>query len=83
MKILFCDDHLSFIEGLSDFMSRYKDIEFIGLAQNISEVTTLIKDNKIDVAFIDINLGRENGFDLIKNQKIMASDTCAHAYGRT
>ena len=77
MKILYCDDHLSYTESIKEFMSHYKEIDYIGEARNISQAMAIIKEHKIDVAFVDLDLGRESGIDLIKKIQEESPKTCA------
>ena len=77
MKLLFCDDHLSYTESIKEFMSHYKEIDYIGEARNISQAMAIIKEHKIDVAFVDLGLGKESGIDLIKQISTQSPMTCA------
>ena len=70
--ILILDDHPISRQGLSSLIKNYKADENISEAGTVDESILIMKKHSVDLAFIDINLRRENGFSLIKwirNQK--------------
>jgi len=71
--ILILDDHPISRQGLSSLIKNYKADENISEAGTVDESILIMKKHSVDLAFIDINLRRENGFSLIKwirNQKL-------------
>lgn len=71
--ILILDDHPLSRQGLSSIIKSYKENEHISEAGTVNESIKIMKMNSVDLAFVDINLGSESGFSLIKwikNQKM-------------
>lgn len=71
--ILILDDHPLSRQGISSLLKSYKADESISEAGTINESISIMKKNSVDLAFVDINLGSESGFSLIrwiKNQKL-------------
>jgi DNA-binding NarL/FixJ family response regulator len=65
MKILICDDHKAITENIKEYLDRYDQFEFTGEAQNINEAVKIMKNHAIDLAIVDLDLEKEDGFDLI------------------
>lgn len=71
--ILILDDHPLSRQGLSSLIKSYKASENISEAGTVNDSIKIMKKNSVDLAFVDINLGSESGFSLIKwikNQKL-------------
>lgn len=64
--ILILDDHPLSRQGLFSFIKNFKADEDISEAGTINESISIMKKNPVDLAFVDINLGSESGFSLIK-----------------
>ncbi|MCX6150465.1 MAG: LytTR family DNA-binding domain-containing protein [Ignavibacteriales bacterium] len=64
MRALIVEDEPLAIENLMFYLKDYP-IEIIGAVSRIPEAIELIKKNKPDVVFLDINLSGENGFELL------------------
>ncbi|MGA7722942.1 MAG: LytTR family DNA-binding domain-containing protein [Ignavibacteriaceae bacterium] len=64
MKALIIEDEPLAVDNLIFYLKGYP-IEIIGAAYKIKEAVKLIKKEKPDVIFLDINLSGENGFDLL------------------
>ncbi|MBE9466581.1 response regulator [Dyadobacter subterraneus] len=69
VKILIVDDHPLVVEGLKSLLAKDESVEVVGTASNAFETISFLKNNKIDVAFLDINLPDINGIDLCKKIK--------------
>lgn len=65
-RVVVVDDHAIFIQGLSLLIDAQNDFTVIGSAANSADAQTLIAQKKPDIAIIDLNLGEEDGLDLIK-----------------
>ncbi|NLC19815.1 MAG: response regulator transcription factor [Clostridiales bacterium] len=63
-SILVVDDHPLVRRGIIDILSVNKEHE-IYEASNIAAAMTALKRQQIDIIIIDINLGKENGFELV------------------
>lgn len=66
-RIVVIDDHAIFIQGLSLLIGGQRDFHVTGSATNAAAGETLIAEQKPDMAIIDLNLGDEDGLDLIKS----------------
>lgn len=66
-RIVVIDDHAIFIQGLSLLIGGQRDFQVTGSATNAAAGETLIAEQKPDMAIIDLNLGDEDGLDLIKS----------------
>ncbi len=60
------DDHPLVIEGLKALIETDKSIEIIGIALNGHQTNQLLKTEKPDVIFLDINLPDCSGIDLCR-----------------
>ena len=64
IKAVIIEDEPPAIDNLKHYLKDYP-IEIAGSAFRLSEAVKLIKKEKPDVVFLDINLSGENGFDLL------------------
>lgn len=87
MYILVVDDHPLVRKGIIDIIHMTKEEIITYEAGNIEEALKVIQRNKIDILFVDINLGKETGFDLIEKVKnlrislkiVMLTSSCSFA----
>ena len=63
-KILIADDHQIFIDGLMMIFADIDYIKEIHVAKNGQEVLDIMEKNKIDLAILDVNMPKPNGFEL-------------------
>ncbi len=68
LKAVLIDDDLRDKEILEMMLGKYcvNEISIVGCAQNIDVAYSLILKTKPDIVFLDIELGNESGFDLLK-----------------
>ncbi len=64
IKILLVDDHSMVIEGMKAILERIDNVTVTATAGNAFEAITALKNNKVDIAFIDINLPDISGIEL-------------------
>ncbi|MDO4772792.1 MAG: response regulator transcription factor [Bacillota bacterium] len=64
--ILVLDDHPVARQGLESIIKMYKPEEQILQAGTVREALKLAETEELDMAFVDINLGKESGFDFLK-----------------
>ena len=69
VRILIVDDHLLVLEGLKSLLSDSEGIVVAGTATNAFDAISFLKNNEVDIAFLDINLPDINGIDLCKKIK--------------
>lgn len=61
-KILIADDHQIFIDGLMMIFADVENIEVIHVATNGQEALAIFENNEIDLAILDVNMPKPNGF---------------------
>ena len=66
-NVIIIDDHPLFSRGLSQLIETQKDYKVIGLAKDRNEALTLLDNTTPDLAIVDLNLGQEDGLELIKD----------------
>jgi two-component system response regulator LytT len=66
-KTIIVDDEQPAREELIYLLSNYKDIEIIGEADNGLTALKLIQELKPEIVFLDINIPKINGCDVVKN----------------
>lgn len=64
-RVVLVDDHAIFIQGLSLLIASQRDFSVAGSATNTATALDLIAKEKPDMAIIDLNLGDEDGLELI------------------
>jgi two-component system LytT family response regulator len=68
LRAIIVDDEPNGREVLARQLEHYcPEIELMGLARNGHEATLLIRESRPDVVFLDVEMGNETGFDLLKN----------------
>ena len=75
MKILIVDDHPLVRKGISSTLSFEEDIEKILEASNIEEAMKQIQVENPELAIVDLNLGHEDGLEIISNSRRKGSKT--------
>lgn len=65
-KILIADDHKIFIDGLMMIFADIQYIDIIHVATNGQEVLDILEKQTIDLAILDVNMPKPNGFDLCR-----------------
>lgn len=69
IRVLIADDHKIIRVGLRGLIELSKDIEVVAEAQNGDEVEQLLKNVKVDVVLMDIDMGHTSGIDATRNLK--------------
>ena len=64
INILLVDDHNMVIEGMKHILALIDTVEVKATAGNAFEAITALRENNIDIAFVDINLPDINGIEL-------------------
>ncbi len=66
-SVLIIDDHPLFSRGLSQLIETQEAYKVTGIAKNHDESIEMIKELSPDLAIVDLNLGQEDGLELIKD----------------
>ena len=65
-KTLIVDDERLARREMRGLLSEFDEIRVVGEAENLTEAIDSIQNEKPDVVFLDVQLGNENGFDLLE-----------------
>jgi two-component system LytT family response regulator len=67
MKALIVDDESPNIENIENLLQQYcPDVEVMASATDISTAATLIGAHQPEIVFLDIQIGEQTGFDLLR-----------------
>lgn len=66
MRVILVDDEKATLLIMSRMLSKFQDIELAGIFQSSSEAHAFIRENSIDMAFLDIRMPEEDGLNLAK-----------------
>ncbi len=69
MNVLIVDDHPLVRKGLVSTLSFEDNIEKIQEASNVQDAMNILMQEKYDSALIDLNLGNEDGLEIVKRAK--------------
>lgn len=75
ISVLIIDDHPLFSRGLAQLIETQKEYKVVAMAQNRIEALGVLEKNSPDLAIVDLNLGQEDGLDLIKDILIYSPKT--------
>jgi two-component system LytT family response regulator len=64
-KAIIVDDERLARKEMNSLLAEFPQVKVVGEAENLGQAEELIKKQKPDVAFLDIQLGGESGFDLL------------------
>lgn len=67
--VLLVEDHPIFSRGLAQLIETQKPFKVIGEAATIAEAMSFIKETPPTLAIVDLNLGDEDGLELIRMMK--------------
>ena len=65
--VLIIDDHPLFSRGLSQLIETQNTYKVVGIAKNHDEAMDMLNELSPDLAIVDLNLGQEDGLELIKD----------------
>ena len=66
IRVAVVDDHPLVREGTAAIVARAEDMEITGVAGSLEELRPIL-DAPVDVLLLDLRLGQESGFDLLRN----------------
>jgi two-component system, LytTR family, response regulator len=67
MRAVTVDDSAEDRLNLRTLLARCRGLEVVGEAPTLQHARDLLAGSPVDLLFLDIQLGRENGFDLLKS----------------
>ncbi|MBR5401099.1 MAG: response regulator transcription factor [Treponema sp.] len=66
-SVIIIDDHPLFSRGLAQLIETQEAFKVTGIAKNKAETVAMVTDQPPSLAIVDLNLGTEDGLDLIKD----------------
>ena len=84
LKALLVDDEQNNLDNL-DFMLKHdcEGVVVSGMAHNADEARQWLKNNSVDILFLDINMPGETGFDLLRSLPQHHDHTAVHLLRRS
>ena len=67
IRVAVVDDHPLVREGTAAIVARQDDMENAGVAGSLEELRSMLEDS-VDVLLLDLRLGQDSGFDLLRTQ---------------
>ena len=67
IKVIIVDDDELCIAVIEDMVNQLDDFSCIGTFQNALDAYTFINSNEVDVAFLDVEMPKMGGIELLKN----------------
>lgn len=72
INVLVVDDHSLIRKGLKQILDDTSDIRVTGEAETGMEAIRMVRDNKYDIALLDITLPDKYGIDVLKQMKLQS-----------
>lgn len=66
MKIILIDDEKSMLLIMKKMISNIPETEVTGVFQSTSLASSFLRDNHVDMIFVDINMPEESGIDFVR-----------------
>ena len=67
IKVVIVDDDELCIAVIEDMVNQLDDFTCVGTFQNAIEAYKFINSNEVDVAFLDVEMPKMGGIELLKN----------------
>lgn len=67
IRVAVVDDHPLVREGTAAIVARAEDMEIAGVASSLEELRPML-DGSVDVLLLDLRLGQDSGFDLLRSK---------------
>ncbi len=69
LKCLIVDDEENAIDGVVDYLQDIESLEVVGTCLSALEAIELLKNQEVDLMFLDINMPRLSGLDLLESMQ--------------
>lgn len=84
MKVLVVDDEPAMLLAMKRMLTKLEGVELAGVFRNAAEAMDFIRDNNVELAFLDIKIGEDNGIELARGLRSSCADadivfTTSHA----
>jgi DNA-binding LytR/AlgR family response regulator len=80
LKCIITDDEPIARRVLAEFIQEIDYLELIGQAENPLQAMTLMRNNNVDLLFLDINMPKINGIDFLKVNRVPSKIVMTTAY---
>ena len=67
LNVVLIDDEPLCRQDLRDIFAAFPEVNLLGEASTLTEATALIEKLRPNLVFLDLSLGRENGFDILRS----------------
>jgi len=74
MRVLVVDDEPAMLLAMKRLLSKSEGIELVGSFQDAAEALQFVRDNQVDLAFLDIQIGEDNGLELARGLRALCAD---------
>jgi DNA-binding NarL/FixJ family response regulator len=80
IRVAVVDDHPLVREGTAALVDRQEDMEIAGIAGSLDEVRPILEAGSTDVLLLDLRLGQESGFELLRSDVGMPAVVVVTSY---
>ncbi len=80
IKCIIIDDEPLAIQVVSNYLVEFQNFNLVGAFNNPLESIETIKENDIDVIFLDINMPKMNGLEFLRNLDVKTNVVITTAY---
>jgi len=67
IRVVLIDDHTLFRKGLAELLEHSGTVKVVGITGNADEARRLLRDEKPDVAILDLNMPARDGLSLLRD----------------
>ena len=67
IRVIAVDDHHLILKAISDLLKGYSDIQLVATSNQGSQLLKMVRENKPDVAIVDLGMGPADTFDPISS----------------
>jgi DNA-binding NarL/FixJ family response regulator len=80
IRVAVVDDHPLVREGTAALIDRQEDMEIAGVAGSLEELRPILDAGSTDVLLLDLRLGQESGFELLRSDARMPAVVVVTSY---
>jgi DNA-binding NarL/FixJ family response regulator len=80
IRVAVVDDHPLVREGTAALVDRQEDMEIAGVAGSLDELRPILDAGATDVLLLDLRLGQESGFELLRSDVAMPAVVVVTSY---
>ena len=66
IRVLIADDHPMVRKGIAQMVAETDDLESAGEAENYASVSRILRQERVDVLLLDVDMPGKNGLDILK-----------------